>query len=220
MALHAHAGQLDKAGEPYIRHCQRVAEAVEGDKAKTVAFLHDIVEKAPDWTLERLLVSGFSPDVVAAVESLTHRPGETKDALTIRAAANALGAVVKRADLQDNLTQVERQGGDVAQYRRRLLLLDVAANRDKRLRRDEGAGDLRREGRFGPKLAHSDACAMTRRDNAIALRRKGSSFLLAWLRLSQLRLPWLERSLSVSLNPAEHRSCGGQVRRGRGSVCS
>lgn len=59
VARHAHAGQLDKAGEPYIRHCQRVAEAVEGDKAKTVAFLHDIVEKAPDWTLERLLVCGF-----------------------------------------------------------------------------------------------------------------------------------------------------------------
>ncbi|WP_246810700.1 HD domain-containing protein [Ensifer sp. ENS09] len=178
VALHAHAGQRDKAGEPYIRHCQRVAEAVEGDKAKTVAFLHDIVEKAPDWTLERLLVSGFSQDVVAAVESLTHRPGETKDALTIRAAANALGAVVKRADLQDNLTQVERQGGDVAQYRRRLLLLDVAANRDKRLRRDEGAGDLRREGRFGPKLSQSDARAMTRRENADRVAKKGLIFLV------------------------------------------
>lgn len=120
----------------------------------------------------------FSPDVAAAVESLTHRPGETKDALAIRAAANALGAVVKRADLQDNLTQVERQGGDVAQYRRRLLLLDVAANRDKRLRRDEGAGDLSREGRFGPKLSQSGARAMTRRENADRVAKKGLIFLV------------------------------------------
>lgn len=130
VALHAHAGQLDKAGEPYIRHCQRVAEAVDGDKAKSVAFLHDVVEKAPGWTSERLLDSGFSPEVVAAVESLTHRTGETKDALTIRAASNALAAVVKRADLLDNLSQVERQGKDGTQYRRRLVLLDAAAAYD------------------------------------------------------------------------------------------
>jgi hypothetical protein len=165
VALHAHAGQLDKAGEPYIRHCQRVAGAVEGDKAKTVALLHDVVEKAPGWTFERLLDAGFSQDVVAAVESLTHRPGETKDALTIRAAANALGAVVKRADLQDNLAQVEGQGRDVAQYRRRLLLLDVAATNDEHMGQDEGAGD-------GPKFLQGDARATTRRQNADRVAKK------------------------------------------------
>lgn len=113
VAVHAHAGQRDKAGEPYVRHCQRVADAVHGDKAKTVAFLHDILEKAPGWTAGRLLDSGFSPEVVAAVECLTRRPGETKDALTIRAAANELTLEVKRADLGDNLAQ-QAPGAKVA----------------------------------------------------------------------------------------------------------
>lgn len=124
VAVHAHAGQRDKAGEPYIRHCQRVADAVQGDKTKTVAFLHDVLEKSPGWTAERLLDSGFSPEVVAAVECLTQRPGETKDALTIRAAANLLTREVKRADLGDNLAQLERQGKSGAEYRRRLHLLE------------------------------------------------------------------------------------------------
>ncbi|WP_306299902.1 hypothetical protein [Ensifer adhaerens] len=173
VALHAHAGQLDKAGEPYISDCQRVAGAVEGDKAKTVAFLHDVVEKGPGWTFERLLDAGFSQDVVAAVESLTHRPGETKDALTIRAAANALGAAVKRADLQDNLAQVEGQGRDVAQYRGRLLLLGVAANNDEHMEQNEGADDDRRRDQFGPKFSQGDARAMTRRENADRVAKTG-----------------------------------------------
>lgn len=31
LATRAHAGQVDKAGEPYILHCERVAEAVRND---------------------------------------------------------------------------------------------------------------------------------------------------------------------------------------------
>lgn len=127
VAAHAHAGQRDKAGEPFFRHCQRVADAVEGDKTKTVAFLHDILEKSPGWTSERLLECGFSPEVVAAVKILTRRPGETKDALTVRAAANPLSLEVKRADLRDNLAQLEGKGRSGAEYKRRLYLLEEAA---------------------------------------------------------------------------------------------
>lgn len=35
---------MNKAGEPYIGHLAHVAASVEGDKAKTVAWLHDVVE--------------------------------------------------------------------------------------------------------------------------------------------------------------------------------
>lgn len=147
VAVHAHAGQRDKAGEPYIRHCQRVADAVQGDKAKTVAFLHDVLEKSPGWTAERLLDSGFSPEVVAAVECLTQRPGETKDALTIRAAANRLTLEVKRADLGDNLAQIERQGKSGAEYRRRLHLLDVVSDKHATADDEDAAAGLTSEAR-------------------------------------------------------------------------
>jgi len=176
VAVHAHAGQRDKAGEPYIRHCQRVADAVQGDKAKTVAFLHDVLEKSPGWTAERLLDSGFSPEVVAAVECLTRRPGETKDALTIRAAANLLTHEVKRADLGDNLAQLERQGKSGAEYRRRLHLLEEVVS-DK-----EGAAAGLEPGDVGltseARLARIDAARSALRSQYTARVAKRSFVVL------------------------------------------
>lgn len=127
VAAHAHAGQRDKAGEPYFDHVQRVADAVAGEKAKTVAYLHDVLEKAPGWTLERLREVGFSAEVISAVRALTLQAGETKDALTLRATSTPLSLAVKRADLQDNLRQLEGKGESGAEYRRRLYLLDQAS---------------------------------------------------------------------------------------------
>jgi len=47
LALEAHAGQVDKAGHPYIGHVGRVAAAVRGDdEAEAVAWLHDVIETA------------------------------------------------------------------------------------------------------------------------------------------------------------------------------
>ncbi|WP_065372955.1 HD domain-containing protein [Ensifer adhaerens] len=176
VAVHAHAGQRDKAGEPYIRHCQRVADAVQGDKAKTVAFLHDVLEKSPGWTAERLLDSGFSPEVVAAVENLTRRPGETKDALTIRAAANLLTREVKRADLGDNLAQLERQGKSGAEYRRRLHLLEevVSDKEDAAAGLEPGDADLTSEAR----LARIDAARRALRSQYTARVAKRSLVVL------------------------------------------
>jgi (p)ppGpp synthase/HD superfamily hydrolase len=48
LAHRAHAGQVDKAGRPYIEHVARVAAAVSGDpEAEAVAWLHDVIEDAP-----------------------------------------------------------------------------------------------------------------------------------------------------------------------------
>lgn len=45
----AHDGQSRKgAGEPYINHPTRVAEAVWGWRAKTLAYLHDTIEDSDD----------------------------------------------------------------------------------------------------------------------------------------------------------------------------
>ena len=44
IAARAHEGQKDKDGQPYILHPLRVMNAVEGEPAKVVAVLHDVIE--------------------------------------------------------------------------------------------------------------------------------------------------------------------------------
>lgn len=108
IAARAHHGHADKAGEQYILHALRVMMQCESADAKIVAVLHDVVEDAPDWTLERLRDEGFSEKVIRGVESLTKRPDEkgSEDgyfAFCDRAAEDPLGREVKRADLRDNM---------------------------------------------------------------------------------------------------------------------
>lgn len=69
----AHEGQLDKAGMPYISHCQAVARQMETDEEKAVAWLHDVLEDT-DWTLDDLKATGeFTENVLKAVKAMTHR---------------------------------------------------------------------------------------------------------------------------------------------------
>ncbi|MEF2553183.1 HD domain-containing protein [Aurantimonas sp. A2-1-M11] len=102
IAESAHAGQIDKAGAPYIAHPVRVCDAVHGREAKIVALLHDVVEDSDDWTLARLRDEGFSRQIVDAVDALTHREGEDYFDAVRRARANELARTVKLADLADN----------------------------------------------------------------------------------------------------------------------
>ena len=73
-AVEAHKGQKDKGKKPYIYHPIYVAEHVEGDIAKSVAYLHDVVEDTK-YTLEDLRNAGFSDEIVDAVDVLTKRDG-------------------------------------------------------------------------------------------------------------------------------------------------
>ncbi len=123
VALEAHDGQTDKLGRPYFEHCQRVALQVAGDEAQAIAYLHDVVEKGRGWTLDRLKEEGFPSPVIAAVDALTRRPEESDDAFVRRAASNPLALPIKRADLEDNLWQVDQIGGDAQKYRRGLEIL-------------------------------------------------------------------------------------------------
>ncbi|OWV91791.1 metal-dependent phosphohydrolase [Rhizobium sp. N122] len=123
IALEAHEGQADKTDRPYFEHCQRVALLVSGDEIRTVAYLHDVVEKASGWTLDRLREEGFPPAIVAAVDALTRRPDEMEDDFVKRAASNPLALPVKQADLEDNLRQAEQAGKKTEKYQRGLDLL-------------------------------------------------------------------------------------------------
>ncbi|ARM92443.1 metal-dependent phosphohydrolase HD domain-containing protein (plasmid) [Rhizobium sp. CIAT894] len=123
IALTAHEGQEDKTGRPFFEHCQRVALRVSSDEARTVAYLHDVVEKGSGWTLDRLREEGFPPAIIPAVDALTRRPDEPDDDFVRRAASNPLALPVKQADLEDNLRQAEQAGRKTEKYRRGLTLL-------------------------------------------------------------------------------------------------
>lgn len=77
IAAKAHAGQLDKGGEPYILHPLRVMLRMNDNLERMAAVLHDVVEDS-DITLEKLSEEGFSAEVIEAVAALTKLPGETR----------------------------------------------------------------------------------------------------------------------------------------------
>lgn len=102
IAAREHAGDVDKAGSPYLFHPLRLMFAVTTPFEQMAAVLHDVVEDTPV-TLEELEREGFHPDVLAAVEALTKRPGEARLESATRAAANPIARVVKLADVTDNM---------------------------------------------------------------------------------------------------------------------
>ena len=102
IALKAHNGQQDKAGQPYILHPLRVMHQVNSLPAKVVALLHDVVEDS-EFTFEDLDRAGFDPEILQAVRCLTKHPDEDYFAYLRRIAGNTLALQVKIADLKDNL---------------------------------------------------------------------------------------------------------------------
>jgi len=101
IAAMAHAGQIDKAGVPYILHRLRMMLSVDTPEARMAAVLHDVVEDTAV-TLEQLRAEGFPETVLEAVETLTKRDGEDYEAFIRRVAPNPIARQVKLADLMDN----------------------------------------------------------------------------------------------------------------------
>jgi hypothetical protein len=105
IARKAHQGQREEStGDDYILHVARVVALVDGDKAKAVAWLHDVLEDS-SMTAHDLTRAGISDEVVDAVTLLTRRVGDTYREYidTIRTFNNRLASHVKVADLLDHL---------------------------------------------------------------------------------------------------------------------
>lgn len=102
IAARAHAGQVDKAGQPYILHPLRVMLAVKLHDERIAAVLHDVVEDTTV-TIEQLRSEGFSAAVLDAVLALTKTKGEGRLSAATRAAQNAIARAVKLADVADNM---------------------------------------------------------------------------------------------------------------------
>ena len=101
IAKRAHLGQVDKAGEDYIKHPEKVASSVETDEEKAVAYLHDVIEDTK-LTLGDLCKYGFSKEVLEAVGIITKKKGEDYQSYLKSVKKNKLARVVKLADLRHN----------------------------------------------------------------------------------------------------------------------
>lgn len=77
LADRLHAGQVDKAGLPYINHPRAVAAALEGLglEVQAAALLHDAIEDT-EATAETLLAARVDPAAVRLVGQVTRPEGE------------------------------------------------------------------------------------------------------------------------------------------------
>lgn len=134
IAERAHAGQVDKLGEPYLEHVRRVAAFVAGDPlAEVVAWLHDVLEDT-ELTAADLRAAGMEEQVIAAGVAITRLEGEREEDYLARVSADPVARKVKlEADLVDNTSpeRVARLPADVraalaAKYRRYRVTLERA----------------------------------------------------------------------------------------------
>ena len=106
IAVIAHKGARDKAGEPYILHPLRMMMRVGSQTEKIVAILHDVIEDSQPphrWELDDLRREGFSEEVLTALDGVTRRADESYEEFVRRSAGNPVSRRVKIADLEDNM---------------------------------------------------------------------------------------------------------------------
>ena len=102
IAAAAHAGQIDKADQPYILHPIRVMLSLEKEAERIAAVLHDTVEDTTV-TFDDLAEAGFSVAIIDAVRAVTKTDGESRMQAARRAVQDPIGRQVKLADVSDNM---------------------------------------------------------------------------------------------------------------------
>ena len=115
LAYEAHHGQLDKSGLPYIHHPLHLAEQMYDEISCTAALLHDVVEDTAI-TLEEL-AKEFPPEVIEAVDLLTHKPGVDYFDYIQAIRSNHTAMTVKLADLNHNSDYTRCVGSNISQER-------------------------------------------------------------------------------------------------------
>lgn len=107
----AHAGQLDKDGNPVILHPLTVGMAGNTELEMVVGFLHDVVEDT-DFSFEDLLEMGISVQAIETLKLLTHSKDTPYEEYIDRiiTSGNQTAINVKLNDLTHNLKR-GRAGG-------------------------------------------------------------------------------------------------------------
>ncbi len=105
----AHRGQTDKAAQPYIDHCARVAAEIARmfgaeHPAVAVAWLHDVIETANDSTTAEDWLRSYSltDDQLAALRCLTRTADEPRTEYIARTRTHNWAVFIKRAEIADN----------------------------------------------------------------------------------------------------------------------
>lgn len=128
LAAQGHAGQVDKAGEPYILHPLRVMMRVSTTEERIVAVIHDLLEDSAISTND-MVREGFSNTIIKAALALTRQEDESYNDFARRAAKNSIACKVKLADLEDNLdlsripAPTEKDFARIQKYRRAMRII-------------------------------------------------------------------------------------------------
>lgn len=115
IAYHAHHGQFDYNGIPYIYHPIHLAEQMDDEYSCCVALLHDTVEDTAV-TLEELK-KDFPSEITDAVALLTHNDEVDYFDYVRTIKDNPIAKKVKLADLTHNSDQSRCIGSDLTYER-------------------------------------------------------------------------------------------------------
>ena len=111
LATQRHAGQFDKAGEPYILHPLAVMYLLNTDdeELRQMAVGHDLIEDTPT-TYSELREMGFSERVICGIMCGTKVPGETPEEYKQKVMSNVDTVRWKMKDLEHN-SDIRRHKG-------------------------------------------------------------------------------------------------------------
>jgi len=100
LATSAHAGQVDKGGNPYILHPLRIMMKMPCEVTRMLAVLHDVVEDT--YVTMADIRNQFGREIADPLELLTHTHGTYKEYVQ-KLAVNDLARTVKIGDIIDNM---------------------------------------------------------------------------------------------------------------------
>lgn len=123
IAVEAHAGQVDKAGRPYILHpvsvmlkAERAFNAIQGsinrqpnaslEEFMAAAILHDVSEDHPDKYPLSFILEQFGENVHRIVDGVTRRGYETYMEFIARANQDPGSRLLKILDIDHNMGRI------------------------------------------------------------------------------------------------------------------
>lgn len=137
IAAHAHCGQLDRGGKPYILHTLKVMHNLDTDdeELQCAGVGHDLFEDTKT-TEEDLRAAGATDRVIDCIYGVTKMPGESAERYLAKVMENLDRIRVKKADLRHN-SDIRRLKGvsekDLARMAKYQEMYDVLSKREAEL---------------------------------------------------------------------------------------